>query len=140
MSPKTSTAKVNKKQWFAATLIMRDRVEDHQKSYSCDEQIRLIQARTAEKAYKKAYKLGKAQETVYLNVAGEMVYREFVGLQDLSLIEMALADGIEIRSRVFGHDAPQQLVHTQDELSAFGMPLSHEWHAMDEALPVHDDE
>ena len=140
MSPKTSTAKVNKKQWFAATLIMRDRVEDHQKSYSCDEQIRLIQARTAEKAYKKAYKLGKAQETVYLNVAGEMVYREFVGLQDLSLIEVALADGIEIRSRIFSHDTPQSLVHTQDELRAFGMPLAGEWHIIGDALPIHDDE
>ena len=140
MSPKTSTAKVNKKLWYAATLIIRDRVEDHQKSSSCDEQIRLIQARTAEKAYKKAYKLGKAQETVYLNVAGEMVYREFVGLQDLSLIELPLKDGVEIRSRVFSHDAPEELVHTQDELSAFGMPLHSEWRIVDEALPVHDDE
>ena len=138
MSPKT--AKVNQKQWYAATLIVRDRVEDNQKSFTCDEQIRLIQARTAEKAYKKAYKLGKAQETVYLNVAGEMVYREFVGLQDLSLIVVALDDGAEIRSRVFSHDAPQTLVHTQDELSAFGMPLSGEWQIVAEALPVHDDE
>ena len=138
MSPKT--AKVNQKQWYAATLIVRDRVEDNQKSFTCDEQIRLIQARTAEKAYKKAYKLGKAQETVYLNVAGEMVYREFVGLQDLSLIVVALDDGAEIRSRLFSHDAPQTLVHTQDELSAFGMPLSGEWQIVAEALPVHDDE
>ncbi len=140
MSPKTATAKVNKKQWYAATLIMRDRVEDQQKSYTCDEQIRLIHARTAEKAYKKAYKLGKAQETVYLNVAGEMVYREFVGLQDLSLIEAALDDGAEIRSRIFSHDAPQTLVHTQNELSAFGMPLGGEWRLVDETLPVRDDE
>ncbi len=140
MSPKTSTAKVNKKQWYAATLIMRDRVEDHPKSYTCDEQIRLIHARTAEKAYKKAYTIGKAQETVYLNAAGEMVYREFVGLQDLSLIEVALSDGAEIRSRVFSHDSPQMLVHTQDELSAFGMPPGGEWRLEDETLPVRDDE
>ena len=140
MSPKTSTAKASKKLWYAATLIVRDRVEDHQKVSTCDEQIRLIQARTAEKAYKKAYKLGKAQETVYLNAAGEMVYREFVGLQDLSLIEGALDDGVEIHSRVFSHDAPESLVHTQDELSAFGMPLTGEWQIVAEALPVHDDE
>ena len=138
--PKTATAKVNKKQWFAATLIVRDRVEDQQKSSTCDEQIRLIQAKTAEKAYKKAYKLGKAQETVYLNGAGEMVYREFVGLQDLSLIEAALDDGAEVRSRVFTHDAPETLVHTQDELSAFGMPLTGEWQIVAEETPVHDDE
>ncbi len=140
MSPKTATAQVKQKLWYAATLIMRDRVEDHQKSSTCDEQIRLIHARTAEKAYKKAYKLGKAQETVYLNNAGEMVYREFIGLQDLSLIEAALDDGAEIRSRVFTHDDPQTLVHTQDELSAFGIPPSGEWQIMGEAFPVHDDE
>ena len=138
--PKTTTAKVNKKQWYAATLIVRDRIEDHQKSSTCDEQIRLIQAKTAEKAYKKAYKVGKAQETVYLNVAGEMVYREFVGLQDLSLVETALADGVEVRSRIFSDDAPEKLVHTQDELSAFGQPLKGEWQIVSEALPVHDDE
>ena len=138
--PKTTTAKVNKKQWYAATLIVRDRIEDQQKFSTCDEQLRLIEAKTAEKAYKKAYKLGKAQETVYLNAAGEMVYREFVGLQDLSLIESLLADGVEIHSRIFSHEAPESLVHTQDELSAFGMPLTGEWQIVAEALPVRDDE
>ena len=138
--PKTTTAKVNKKQWYAATLIVRDRIEDQQKSSTCDEQIRLIQAKTAEKAYKKAYKLGKAQETVYLNGAGEMVYREFVGLQDLSLIATTLADGLEVKSRIFSHNAPETLVHTQDELSAFGMPPSGEWQIVAEETPVHDDE
>ena len=38
------------------------------------------------------------------------------------------------------HDAPESLVHTQDELSAFGMPLTGEWQIVAEALPVHDDE
>ena len=140
MSPKIPTTKVNKKQWYVAVLIVRDRVEDHQSSSICDEQLRLIQARTADKAYKKAYKLGKAQETVYLNNAGEMVYREFVGLQDLSLIEGALADGVEIKSHVFSHPAPQELVHTQDELTIFGTPLHGEWQVVGEALPIRDDE
>jgi len=136
MSAKSSTAKPNKKHWFAATLIVRDRIEDHEGSYTCDEQIRLIHARTAEKAYKKAYKVGKAQETVYLNNAGEMVYREFVGLQDLSLIEADLKDGVEVRSRVFGHRAPQKLVHTQDELSAFVPTLRGEWQIVGEGIPA----
>ena len=140
MSPKTPTAKPNRKQWYAATLIVRDRVEDHNGSYTCDEQIRLIHARSAEKAYKKAYKVGKAQETVYLNNAGEMVYREFVGLQDLSLIESNLIDGVEVRSRVFGHIAPQNLVHTQDELSAFVTTVHGSWQIIGEVLPVQDDE
>ena len=140
MSPKTQTTKSDKKQWYAATLIIRDRVEDHNTSYTCDEQIRLIHARSAEKAYKKAYKIGKAQETVYLNNAGEMVYREFVGLQDLSLIQTDLADGVELRSRVFAHAAPQELVHTQDELSIFGAALPNEWRMIREQIPVHDDE
>ncbi len=140
MSPKTPTAKQDKKQWYAATLIVRDRVEDNDASYTCDEQIRLIHARSAEKAYNKAYKVGKAQETVYLNNAGEMVYREFVGLQDLSLIQTDLADGVELRSRIFAHAAPQELVHTQDELRIFGAALPSEWRIIGEAIPVHDDE
>ncbi len=140
MSPKTPTAKQDKKQWYAATLIIRDRVEDQDDSYTCDEQIRLLHARTADKAYKKAYKIGKAQETVYLNNAGEMVYREFVGLQDLSLITADLVDGAEIKSRIFAHEAPQNLVHTQDELSLFGAALPKEWLIIGEVLPIHDDD
>ncbi|MBI1276845.1 MAG: DUF4288 domain-containing protein [Anaerolineaceae bacterium] len=139
MSAKSSSTKPNKKRWFAATLIVRDRIEDHEGSYTCDEQIRLIHARTAEKAYKKAYKVGKAQETVSLNNSGEMVYCEFVGLQDLSLIPSDLADGAEIRSRIFTHIAPQELVHTQDELSIFGSPFQKEWRIIGEEHVVHDD-
>lgn len=138
MSHKTADAKPNKKHWFAATLIIRDRIEDHEGICNCDEQIRLIRARTAEKAYKKAYKVGKAQETVYLNNAGEMVYREFVGLQDLTRIEGSLTDGIKIRSRLFEHDAPQKLVHIQSELSIFGNPLQGEWQIIDESILVQD--
>jgi hypothetical protein len=140
MSSKNTTAKLDKKRWFAATLIIRDRVEDHNGSYTCDEQIRLIHARSAEKAYKKAYKVGKAQETVYLNNGGQMVYREFVGLQDLSQIEGALTDSIKVRSRLFEHDAPQKLVHIQSELSIFGNPLQGEWQILGEVIPVQDDE
>jgi hypothetical protein len=139
MSPKIPTTKPNKKRWYAATLIVRERIEDHDGSYTCDEQIRLIHARSAEKAYKKAYKIGKAQETVYLNNAGEMVYREFVGLQDLSLIETDLADGIKVRGRLFSHIAPQNLVHTQEELSAFvGIRLG-EWQIVGEEISIYDE-
>ncbi len=138
MPSKSPTAKVDKKQWYLAILIVRDRVEDHQITSTCDEQTRLIHARSAEKAYKKAYKLGKAQETVYLNNAGEMVYREFVGLHDLSVIQGALTDGVEIKSRVFSHAKPQELVHTQDELTVFGTPLRGEWQLIGEALPIRD--
>src|SRR5215470_9160698 len=110
MSPKASTTKLNKKQWYAATLIVRVRIEDHPGPYACHEQVRLVQARSAEKAYKKAYKMGKEQDTCHLNEDGKMVYREFVGLQDLSVVDGSLADGVLIKSREFSHGMPQVLV------------------------------
>lgn len=140
MPSKNPTYKVNKKFWYLAILIVRDRIEDHQSTSTCDEQTRLIRARSAEKAYKKAYKLGKQQETVYLNSAGEMVYREFVGLHDLSLIVGSLEDGSELKNRVFVHATPHDLVHTQDELTAFGTPPRSEWQLKGEALPILKDE
>ena len=140
MSPKASTTKLNKKQWYAATLIVRVRIEDHPGPYVCHEQVRLIQARSAEKAYKKAYKVGKAQDTCYLNEDGKMVYREFVGLQDLNMVDGSLVDGVLIKSREFSHGMPQVLVRMQDEMSAFGKPLESGWHGMDETVPIHEKE
>ena len=140
MSPKASTTKINKKQWYAATLIVRVRIEDHLGPHVCFDQVRLIQARSAEKAYKKAYKVGKAQDTCHLNDDGKMVYREFVGLQDLNVIDGSLVDGVLIKSREFSHGMPQVLVRMQDEMSAFGKPLESSWHGMDQAVLVHDNE
>lgn len=119
MNDKPPGAKSTKKQWYAATLIIRHRIEDHNEPYQCDEEVRLIHARTPDKAYTKAYKLGKAQETCILNDAGEMVYVEFVGLADLCLIDSPLNDGAKIKTRKFVHSAPHIFALMKEELSLF---------------------
>ena len=138
MSSKTPTSKASKKQWYAATLLIRSRVEDQTGPYTCDEQVRLIHARTDDKAYKKAYKLGKAEETVRLNADGDMVYVEFVGLAELSQLEGALTDGVRVKSRSFVHSAPQILALMKEELTLFSQPQK-EWRLEAEAVPVEDE-
>lgn len=138
MTSKTSTSKANKKQWYAATLIMRLRVEDDKGPYNCDEQVRLIHARTADKAYNKAYKLGKSQETVILNEAGEMTYIEFVGLAELNLVNGTLDDGVKVKSRLFVHSAPQILGLMKEELSLFSASPPKEWRIVAETIPLED--
>lgn len=139
MTSKSSTSKADKKQWYAATLIIRLRVEDDNGPYPCDEQVRLVRARTPDKAYAKAYKLGKEQETVTLNDAGEMLYVEFVGLADLTLIDGSLDDGVKIKSRLFVHSAPQILALMKEELSLFSASPPKEWRIVVETAPVQDE-
>ena len=139
MKAKPTTTKLITKQWYAATLIVRVRIEDHPGPFTCAGQIHLIHARSAEKAYKKAYKVGRAQETCHLNEEGKMVYREFVGIQDLNLVASPLTDGVLVKSREFTHSMPQILVHTQDEMSAFGKPLETGWRLAGESASVLED-
>ncbi len=139
MTSKSASSKASKKDWYAATLIIRLRVEDDNSPYTCDEQVRLIRARTADKAYAKAYKLGKAQETVRLNDAGDMVYVEFVGLADLNRIDGTLDDGIKIKSRQFVHSAPQILTLMKEELALFNPSQQKEWRLIAENIPVQDE-
>lgn len=138
MSFKMPTSKSSKKQWYAATLIIRNRVEDQTGPYTCDEQVRLIQARSDDKAYKKAYKLGKAEETVRLNADGDMVYVEFVGLADMRQIQGGLTDGVQVKSRSFVHSAPQILALMKEELALFSQPQQ-EWRLEGEAAVVEDE-
>lgn len=139
MTSKSTSSKTSKKDWYAATLIIRLRVEDDNGPYTCDEQVRLIRARTADKAYTKAYKLGKAQETVQLNDAGDMVYVEFVGLADLSRIDGSLDDGVKVKSRHFVHSAPQILSLMKEELALFNPSQHKEWRIIAENVPVQDE-
>jgi Domain of unknown function (DUF4288) len=131
--------KKHKKQWYVATLIIRCRVEDDPDPYTCDEQVRLIRARSPEKAYKKALKLGKKEEDSYTNVYGGMVYWEFVGFEDIAELESRIADGVEIRSRLFGHANPDSLVHAKNKLFRIGGSPRPEYRIINEDIPVDDD-
>ena len=86
---------------------------------TCDEQIRAIRAPNGEIAYEKALDIGRHQETSYQNMYGQTVTWEFVGLDDLDELDNTMHDGVEIRSRLFGHRTPSSLVRAKANLSVF---------------------
>lgn len=119
MNHKDTKKKKHKKQWYVATLIIRCRVANEPAPYTCDEQIRLIRARSPEKAYEKAIKLGKEQEVNYLNENGEDVYWEFLGLEELHELEEPIRDSLEIRSRLSEQIDPALKVVPKERLWVF---------------------
>jgi hypothetical protein len=107
--------------WYAATLIMRCRIEDNPQSpTTCLEQIHLIQAEEENLAYEKALQLGKSAEHSYKNYQGSDVYWEFVGLENLEeIFDETIQDGTEIRSRRLLVEDPLTLVRGKDGLTIF---------------------
>jgi len=112
-------AKSERQYLYIATLVIACRVEDGSEDLTCDEQIRIIRAPNAEVAYEKALQLGKGGETAYENRYGQKVTWEFVGLDDLDELDNTIHDGVEIRSRLFGHRNPASLVREKADLSVF---------------------
>jgi hypothetical protein len=104
--------------WYVATLIVQCRVADQAPS-TCDEPIRLVLAADADAAYDKAIWLGKGEEVSYLNMYGEEVRWEFVGLENLEMLEDDLHDRVEIRSRLFACGDPTSRVTAKADLSVF---------------------
>ena len=112
--------KKERQYWYVATLVIACRVEDDSEDLTCDEQIRIIRAPNAEIAYEKALKIGQDEENSYQNMYGQTVTWAFVGLDDLDELDNTIHDGVEIRSRLFGHRNPASLVRTKADLSVFG--------------------
>ena len=103
--------------WYIVTIIIKSQVNDNQGSFTCDEQIRLIKAFSLQNAFDKASGLGKNEETSYLNVDGQLVSWLFVGVESIELMEDGIVDGIELRSRLFGHSYPEKLVQSRENLA-----------------------
>lgn len=127
-------------QWFVATLVIQCVLADDDGPYMCDEQIRLIHATDAESAYQRAIELGKGEETNYIGGTGETVNWKFVGLENLQELEEQIADGVEIRSRLFGHDSPEDLVRAKDRLSVFDVNSTPGNLILNEDVPLPDEE
>ncbi|MEM6529276.1 MAG: DUF4288 domain-containing protein [Chloroflexota bacterium] len=96
--------------WYAVTTILKIEVENAAPPYTCDEQIRLIHAESEILAFQKAVQIALAEETTYRNADGEIVRWSFVGIESLKYIEEGIINGVEIRSRLFGHANPKSLV------------------------------
>ena len=84
-------------------------------------------------------KLGAKEEDNYTNMYDEMVYWEFTGLEGLTELENRITDGVEIRSRLFGHANPETLVYAKDRLSIFSGSLPSEYRIINEDIPADDE-
>lgn len=106
--------------WYVAKLILQCRVgDDDSGPWTCDEQIRVINATDDDQAYEKALRIGKGQEHNYQNVYSEIVRWSFIGLNDLErLDEDVIKDGTEITSRLLKTENPSSLVTPKKQLSA----------------------
>lgn len=81
--------------WYIAELVMEIRVADDPRNV-VHQNLTLIQANSADEAYKKATQFGKAGETSYDNPSGKLVTIKFRGVSDLDEIHEELEDGAEI--------------------------------------------
>jgi hypothetical protein len=108
-------------QWYVAILIVQCRVEGHSSRLKLvDEQIKVLAAPDIDTAYAKAVKLGQSEECSYVNVYGEQVYWEFVGLADLRYLGSDRPeDGVEILSNLSRKKDPTRLVKPKDQLTVF---------------------
>ena len=127
--------------WYVATLIIVSRVENKpEDSKVCAEQIRLLRAQDADEAYEKALQLGHAEEHSYINMNGNTLFWEFVGLENLEqLEEKRIRDGREIRNRFFEHNKPESLTSSKERLAVYLASKPHqsqESKLLNEHLPV----
>ena len=128
--------------WYIATLVIAIKSGTGGDDPTCEEQIRAIRAPNAEIAYEKALQIGKRQEDAYLNVYEQTVTWEFVGLDDLDELDNTMHDGVEIRSRLFGHRNPSSLVRSKADLSVFAAesnPYSSGYRIKTENIPASDE-
>lgn len=107
--------------WYVATLIIRSKVDNQSTGpWTCQEQIRIIEAPNEDEAYRKSIKLGQGEEHSYRNVYGELVYWEFIGLEDLEeLSDEEIQDGMEIRCRFLEKEDPASLVNEKEGLTVY---------------------
>ncbi|MCG8348763.1 MAG: DUF4288 domain-containing protein [Chloroflexales bacterium] len=81
----------------------------------------MVSAPDVETAYAESFALGKAEEHSYANADNEMVFSEFVGLQDLDVLEDdTITNGAEIRSRfLLERSDASDLVRPQERLQVY---------------------
>jgi Domain of unknown function (DUF4288) len=68
---------------YLAKLVFNIAIENNDTTSQFDEQIRLIQAKTAEDAFLKARTVGRKEEETFLNAKNELVNWKFIDVADL---------------------------------------------------------
>lgn len=107
--------------WYVATLVFQCLVEGQEQGpWTVDEQLCLVHAQNTREAHWKAMQLGEQKQHSYANSSGGVVRWKFLGLGDLEeVLDKAIQDGTEIRSRLFRSDNPGELVPQEKDLRAF---------------------
>jgi hypothetical protein len=108
-------------EWFLAELVVEIRVESYKRNI-VHINYGLIRARTPERAYREALKLGKRANRTYENPNGKSVTHRFLGLRNVDAIFEPLEHGCEIMfvERVGMNAASiRKLVRSKRELEAF---------------------
>jgi hypothetical protein len=107
--------------WFAAKLVLECVVDGSEDSL-CDEQIRVIEAESAEAAYAAAVALGEAEQSEFENSEGSASAWVFRGLSDLVELSLnSIESGSEIWSTLYEGTDPRQLVAPKERLTAISM-------------------
>lgn len=109
------------KKWYTAVLVLGCTVEGvPNRKPLVDLQIRLIQAEDNDEAYRISLEIGKQEEQIYKNDAGERVSWTFHGLHDLEELYYSPEHGVEIYS-VRQREDPSTYVIEKSKLGVFWM-------------------
>ena len=103
--------------WFLAKIVYRIICGNGEHTPQFDEQLRLIEAEDADKAFEKAHAIGKQEQESFLNQQQHLVQWQFVNVSELYRIS-ALIDGAELYAKVQetdNADIYMQLVHKKAE-------------------------
>ena len=107
--------------WFLADLVLEFRIQDDARNVIHINTL-LIRAKTPERAYLRATKLGRKAEKEYENSDGKTVRVIFRGLQDLKVIYEKLKHGAEImydERTALTERQVAKLVSSKEELGVF---------------------
>lgn len=110
--------------WYVAKLILLCRVDnDCEGPWTCEEQIRVLQAIGKGAAYEKAVILGKSAEHSYRNAADQEVVWEFLGISNMDeLSEGGIIDGSEITARLFTSSNTEIITRNSEDFVMNWMP------------------
>lgn len=86
--------------WYSATLVFRSKIAGETSIRPlCEERVVLFRAKSELHAAKAAERYGRLEVHSYVNVAGELVNWEFVGIDDFHVLDSPAVDRWEVRTR-----------------------------------------
>ena len=103
--------------WYLSKLVFRIICGVGQHTAQFDEQLRLLQAASAEEAYHKAKDLGMNEQDQFFNEDEKLVQWKFINVSELYKLS-GLLDGAELYSRIQESDNADLYIDLTNEKSA----------------------